>query len=540
MKSMKREKLMVLALMFGLVSPAAHALEIPGIKFTWSNPEVEKVSAPASAPSVAPADPVKISEESIPPADVYRKSGMFEAELNEVVRDLEINKDGDVISFAGLIPKRCAADAGVDYVYDTVAKAHAITIRLPACDKLTSRKDGEELISLSGLLGKKKLKDESGKVVLRTYKAGDAASKNRVQDEPLKDGAKLVTHMGSAEIEAERLAAAKRDEAKTKLQKLEDLERKIDKFCKAEDIDALNAELLAAADLLGNVSGFIESTSKAKLEKFKRELGKADSVEKADAALEAYKAAALEVGEDEDGLKAAYIAKRFEFMENAVSAYSSGEKSAKEADDDIKTWAGDLNTLDSSEYRKRKAEFGQAYSKVGTSAANAEKYDEAISMYGKGKKYVSGKSNAALDGQISKIYLEQFMACSKKDPSKTIECEAKYVAKSKASADAAKKTLSGLKGDEAGKEFNEFMAEYAGVFGGGTESTVASFGTLHQQPGSIEKYKYQLMQEMAQKQATALQQQQMAAMQQQMGGQMGGVAAANPAAGAGLLGMGIR
>jgi hypothetical protein len=545
MKTVKREKLLALALMFGLVSPAARAeFTVGGYKFfAPATVEVEKASAPVVAKPAEP-EPTKPTEESVPPAYVNLKSGLNDSELREIVSDLEINKEGDVIGFAGLVPASCATDARVDYAFKD--KVHAITISLPKCDGKYVARAGEPMVALSSILKKIKLKDESGKLVLRHYKAGDAASKSRVQDEDLKgDDGKLITHKGSAEIEAEKLASAKKDEAKKKIEQLEDLEKKIDKFCKSEDIDSLSAELLKAKDLLGDVSSLIEKKQNDKLAKFKRELANADSVEKANELLESYKALANELGLDEEGAKEAYISKRFELMKASVDAYKTGEKTSREADSDIRTWAADLRTTDSSVYRKRKSEFGVAYAEVGTSAANAEKYDEAVDMYGKGKKYVDGKQNAQLDGQISKVYMEQFMSCAKKNPEKTIECEKKYVAKSKAAADAAGKTMKGLKGDDAASEYQAFMAEYAGVFGAGQEQDVAGFGPLQQQPGAVAKFKYQLLQEMAQKQQAAMQQQQMAAMQAQMRGMMGGAgmaAMASPmaAASGGMLGLGIK
>lgn len=544
MKTVKREKLLVLALMFGLVSPAAHA---EGSFFNIFYPPVEKAAAPVTVVKQVDADPTKPTPESEPAANVNKKSGVNDSELREIVSDLEVIKEGDKISFAGVMPERCAADARVDYTYDKAVKAHAITVSFPACDeKFEPLKKGERTVAVSDVLKDIKLKDESGKILLRHFKAGDKRSKKRTTDEELKDGDdKALAHKGSAEIEAEKLAASKKDEAKKKVEKLEDLERKIDKFCKAEDIDSLSAELLAAKDLLGDVSSLIEKKQTDKLAKFKRDLANADSVEKANELLEAYKLLASELGTDEEGAKEAYIGKRFELMKGSVDAYKTGEKSSKEADSDIRGWAGDLRAMDSSIYRKRKSEFGVAYAEVGTSAANAEKYDEAVDMYGKGKKYVDGKQNAQLDGQISKVYMEQFMSCAKKNPAKTIECEKKYVAKSKAAADAAGKTMQGLKGDDAASEYQAFMAEYAGVFGAGQEQDVAGFGALQQTPGSVAKFKYQMLQEMAQKQQAQMQQQQMAAMQAQMQGMMGagGMSAmASPmaAASGGMLGLGIK
>jgi len=551
MKNVKREKLLALALLFGLISPAAQAeITLGGYKFFAPvTAEAERISAPAVvAPKAAEAEPVKPTPEAAPPENVYKKSGVFYSELKEIVSDLEVNKEGRVISFAGLIPESCAKDATVtNHGYDAASKTHAISILLPNCEQSYVRKAGEPLVALSSVLKKIELADESGAVVLRTFKAGDAASKKRIQDEPLKDeSGKAISYKGSAEIEAERLARVKQDEAKKKLEDLQDLERKIDKLCKADDIDSLSAELLKAKDLLGDVSSLIEKKQSDKLAKFKKDLANADTVEKATELLDAYKALAAELGTDEDGAKEAYIGKRFELMQASVDAYKAGEKNSKEADSDIRTWASDLRSTDSSAYRKRKTEFAAAYEQVGTSAANAEKYDEAVAMYGKGKKYVAGKQNAQLDGQISKVYMEQFMSCAKKDPSKTIECEKKFVAKSKAAADSAGKTLQGLKGDDATSDYQGFMAEYGGIFGAGQEQDVASFGTLHQQPGTVEKFKYQMLQEMAQKQQAALQQQQMAAMQKQMQGMMGagGMSAMSSpmaaAAPSGMLGLGIR
>lgn len=549
MKTVKREKLLALALLFGLVSPSAHAYDIPYIGLSIkSTPAKISAPAPVNVPVVAAppaAEPTKQTEETTPPAYVNLRSGLTDAELRNVVTDLEVNKEGDVVSFAGLVPARCAEDARVDYSFKD--KVHAITISMPKCaDEKAAAKPGESMVAVSGLLKKIKLKDESGKLVLRHFKAGDAASKNRTQDEDLLDNdGKVLAHKGASERESDKLASDKRESARKDLKRLSDLEIKVGKFCSSGDLESLSAELLAAKDLLGDVGTFMDKKQNEKLEKIKKEIASADSVEKVNELLESYKALAAEIGVDEEGAKEAYISKRFELMKASVDGYKSKEKSASEADKDIRGWASDLRATDSSVYRKRESEFAVAYAEVGTSAANAEKYDEAVDMYGKGKKYAKGSSHAKLDGQISKVYMEQFMACAKKDPTKTIECEKKFVEKSKNAADAASKTLKGLKGEGAEKEYADFVTEYGSLFGGGESQDVANFGTLHQQPGAVEKFKYQMLQEMAQKQQQAVQQQQMTMMQNQMRMMMGGGAMSTmsspiAAASGGMLGMGLK
>lgn len=546
-REMRKQKILALALVgiFSAHCMPAYAAEEAQAPSTWarflsnlsSDVEIKKTSAPVAVKPAPEQDPDKTTTESTPTLSANRKSGLTMDELQNVVGDLEVVKDGSKVTIAGVIPERCAGTnkegdgPQVNYVYDKELKQHALTVILPGCeDNYAAAKKGENLVSLSDVLRTVNLKDESGKVVLRYFKAGDKRSKKLKQDTELTDADdKAIVHKGSAELQKEKDKLAKEEADKKKVKSLEDLELKIGKFCDAGDIDAVSTELLAAKNLLGDVSALIEKANLAKKAKLKKALETADSAEKATEALEAYQAAAAEQGWDADELKESFIAKRFELMNASVEAYKSGEKKSREAERELRTWASELRGVDSREFRKRKNEFGVAFAELATAAANKGETDEAVSLYEKAKSFSDVGGDVKLDGQISKVWAEKYKECLKSAGMNVGKCDA-YAAKAKNAAASAGKALAAQKGDNSAAEYAAFQQEYAGIFGAGMEMNFSDYGKMTQQPGLLEQTKQAAFREAVQKEMQAQQQK----MMQQM---MGGMAAMPGAAPSSVLGI---
>ena len=525
MMTLKRhQKLMTLAIMFGLFSPLcqqAEAIELFGYRLA-PVPAEKASSKPADRQSEPPKklEVVKGDEPEVQNSTVAQKDGMSLAELNNVIDGFKVIQSGKDILISGLIPKRCAEDAMV--AYDFSKGQHVLTVRMPNCENGFKKDPKEEMVDAADVLPIASLKDQSGKIVLRHLK-GKTSRRDPDRDviESLTDASgKELGFVGSEEIAAKK---KKEDDKKAAEAKADDLKKflaQAEKTCSSGDIDALSNQLREATALLGDVSDLIVKANGLKRDKLTKALDSADSAEKAAEILAAFQSGAAEGGWDSEELNAAYITKRFELANGIVDAYKSGEKKASEADRDLKAWATEFRGLDSREFKKRKAEFGTMYADLATAAANSSKTDEAMRFYNKAKSYVDQAGRNKIDGQITKLYVEQFKECVKKDPTKMAQCEKDILGKAKEAADRITKAYANDKGSSAAADQAAWAQEYAGVFGAGQVTTYSDFGNLSQLPGALEQYKAEAMKNYMTEQAQK-QQQAALAQQQQMLRQMG-------------------
>jgi len=461
-------------------------------------------------------------------AAISEKEGLSLEDLNKVVKSLEIQQHGDTVVFAGIMPKACAENATVSY--DHRNGRHLTTIKMPnfpKCEEdfraLPDSEKTAQKIDAADVLSEIKLKDLSGNLFLRHYKEGSRLATDRIQDDELKntDG-EIIAHKGKDERSKEEQARKDREAAALQNKQRAELHLRAIKFCQAGDFAGLGNEIMAASDLLGDVSGMLEKLNLAQKDKLKKDLAKAATAEEAKLAYDGFLEAALLNGWDEDELKEAYIEKRFEILNTAAEDAKSGETKLASVDKDIREWMTDLRTLDGREYRKKKEKFADIYAEIGTHAANNKKPGEAEKYYDKAKRLSDLDGKIKLDGAMSKIYAEQFKECVKKSPTKMEACEKKYMSKAKNRANSIKDALGRKGGDEAAQELAAFQEEYIGTFGAGMTMNYNGFGTMSQMPGAVEQFKRQALQEY-------MQQQQMQQMQRMYGGAAMGATAATPA-----------
>jgi hypothetical protein len=455
MKNAKRESLMkkiaVAALMLGIYSPLANAALSP-------------------------------------------KEGMSAQEFNDVVKDLKVLKDGRTLKFSGIVPKRCAESA-IPPRYDYQNNRHIIVISMPACESADSLKwrADDEAEDLADYLSDVQLKDLDGPIMLQYYKEASKNDPDRIQADPL-DGpdGKPLEHTSQATEEVIRLKQEQAEQAEAqrqadaaaeheRLERLSDLQVKVTSYCKQGDYAGVGEEIIAAADVLGDVNSVLDKVAESQKKHLEDAVKKADSVDNAQAAYEAYLNAAAINGWDQDALQGAYIDKRFDLLDTLAQDADADEVKAEKVDRSIRDWVKDLRSLDKSEYRKREGTFAKLYADLGTHAANKGKMEQAVAYYDKAKPYADAKGKVAMDKEANKVYRKQFESCIKSNPANMAACD-KYqdLAKARAQNIADFVAQNGSEQEQAA-----FKAEYIQTFGGGMSANLPSIGNFSQVPGSF-------------------------------------------------------
>jgi hypothetical protein len=469
-------------------------------------------------------------------AEISPKEGLSLAELNRVIRNLDVVQEGNKIVITGEMPERCARNAEVVTKY--VDGKHALTVKMPDCNESFVPNDQDVLVDASSRLNEGRLADKTGPVVIRHYKRGDNRSPKRTVDEALVNGDdKKIEIIGqetrdaaAAEEKAKQDAITARAQAQADARRLQEqlneLQTNVAGYCKNGDFEGVGRELEAATEILGDVSELLVSVSKQERKKLEADFNKANTAEEVDAAFTAMQsAAARQQGwDDEDKLAEKYAAKRIEILQALVDEAGDGETSYREAEAAIKTLEADLAAVGLE--RKKRAEIASIYGALAARAANKGNTKEALRLSDRAKRYHKGKGGAeardALDkfqmqvhGADAKKLTEAYKECLKKNPSKMDSCERQFQGQIKQAAENMKAMLQQRSGSEEGQQaLNDFNQEYAGIFGGGASFTIAGYGTMSQMPGTLERMKQETY-------VQALQQQQMQ-MQMRYMQQMGG------------------
>lgn len=450
-------------------------------------------------------------------AAVSPKDGVSLEELSQIVSDLEVQKDGTTVRFAGLMPKRCA-ESVIGFKAEYKDGKHLIKISIPACDQNFKPVAGEEMVDAADYLNEVKLKDSDGALMLMHYKAGSRLASDRVQMQALsdKDG-KALGHLSTASVEQKRIAEeqAKRDKElqeeedaanQAKVQRLQDLQAKVVSFCKDGNFAGLGQEIEMAADVLEDVTGMMENVAESHKKALAKKVEKADDAEKAKEAYDAYMEAAAEGGWEEDAVKKSYIEKRFDLLDTLASDAKTDNAKLSEVDKELRDWAKELRALDKSAFRKQQGTFAKVYGELGTHAANKGSVEQAVDFYDKAKNYGDAKVKMAMDGEAAKVYTKQFKECLAKNPTKMDACD-KFADQAKARATNIGDQLaaSGTEAEVAG-----YKAEYISTFGGGVTMSAPGIGSVSPtQPGVFDRLKQQKFQEYQMQQQMLMQQRMM-------------------------------
>jgi hypothetical protein len=456
-------------------------------------------------------------------AAVSPKDGVSIEELSQIVSDLEVQKDGNTIRFAGLMPKRCA-ESVIPFKADYKDGKHVIKISMPACDQNFRPEATDEIVDAADYLNEVKLKDSDGEVVLMHYKAGSRLASDRIQIEPLpgKDG-KPLSHVSLATIEQQRIEAEQEEAEKAllaeeeaanqaKVERLEDLRTKVVSYCKDGDYVGLGQEIEMAADVLEDVTGLMENVAESQKKALASKVKKAEDAEEAKEAYEAFVEAATINGWDEEAVKKDYIERRFEILDLLTADAKADDAKASEVDSELRAWVRELRSLDKGAFRKQQGTFAKVYAELGTHAANKGAVEQAVSFYDKAKQYTDAKGKIAMDGEAAKLYTKQFKECLAKNPSKMETCD-KYADQAKARAQSIGDQLA-QNGTE--EEVQGYKAEYISTFGGGVSVSAPGIGSVSPyQPGSFDQMKQQKYQEYMMQQQMLMQQRMMGLQPQQ-------------------------
>lgn len=506
------------------------------MKYAKREKRLEKVAAAAFLLGVFALNPMAHAETKV--EDV--RSVNLDI-LNKVVDGLEVKRDEDgTVYFAGMMPERCATNSMVSSgTQKSGGKSYRlVTVRLPeSCGKDFKRIAGEPMVDAADVLSVKINDSADGAVVLHDSdgKSRKASIENHI--EPLMvDGNPLViiskqTREAEAQkkAEAEAAVAAEREEREAALREKkeqEELSRRVADLCKKGDYDGLSSELEGLADLLGDVSGMMDKVNNGKKAKLKKDLLKAETVEDAVAAYEAFLAAASQHGWDEEELRDTYIDKRFDILNATISEVGAGDVSANDGDSAIQEWMRDLRSLHSRTYNKRKQDFATLYGDIAAKLNEDGKKDQAAKMFEKAYKLSDSEGKDKIDTALAKAKLDEYKACvdkAKKGNGNFARCD-KIAEKSKSFAERMKNRAENKGSDEeANEQLASINSEIIGTFGGGPSYSYTGFGQINQVPGAAQQYKVQAYQEHQQNQY-------MRYMQQSMYGGM------NPGMGMGLQG----
>jgi hypothetical protein len=454
------------------------------------------------------------------------QEGLSVADLNKVVRNFEIIRDESnptSVRFAGTLPRRCAENVEMTQPRFEGGR-HLVTIRMPNCERdfRALPEDNANLVSLSSVLSPITLEDKSGKMELRSFRAGDPASPSRQVTEELKDAAGRIVEVTGSEAraaEAGRLAAEAAD--RQRRDEFNRLERRVTQLCRSGDFQGAGRELESSLDLLGDVSDLLQKLQVAESAKLRRALDNATTADEARTAYEALRANAERMDQSVDELEKAYIEKRMDILKELANEATdkSAQLAASSAADE---WAAEFRSLSRREFNRRKTEIAEIHDGLATKLANANDHASAVRVWDRAKKLTNADGMNKIDRNVAEMYARAFRECAKKNPMRTDRCEREFVGKSKEAAERIRDRLANKRGDDAEEELANFNAEFVQTFGAGATFQMRPFGNMSQFPGAVEQFKQQNFQEFQQRQ---LMEQQMRMRQMMLGpqGMMGGM-----------------
>ncbi|MCO5142460.1 MAG: hypothetical protein M9962_05150 [Oligoflexia bacterium] len=483
-------------------SPNAYALEFQWpIKFSEeTKAEEEPVKKEEDALTeetdvdYRPSVEEEVVAEEVPGVDgVSAKDGLSIQELEKITSrgSFEVNKNGDEVSFAGVIPARCAKDAlPPAYLYE--AGKHIITLRLPNCENGFKWEKDDKKVSLSSVFGAIKLQDESGEIVFRHFKEGDEASKNRIQDNVWKDAkGNPVKHISTADIEAEETTKLVAANKKERERQFDELAERIGQYCEAGNFEGLTAELEAQREFFGDISKILADVGKLQNQQLEKDLEVAETPDDAVGLIEAYKIAARSNGWDEDALDKKYIERRVDLINSAIEDLDENEDYEKVAKM-IREFDSDLRSRSRTLHRENRDKVAALYAEIGTYAANHNDLKAADRYFEKAHKISDSEGKTKIDAFMAKEYASAFKKCVEKDASKMKACEDKFYEKSRNYAERIKnrKENAADSSDEDAAASAEYNAEFAAAYGAGPYFQYAGFGMLHPYlPSAFETFK---------------------------------------------------
>jgi hypothetical protein len=510
------------------------------------------------SPAMEPAERVEVIAQE-------EKDGMSLNEINRILREplqVKPNEKNTNVAFLGDVPSRCVFNAkgemtaSIDYdKANSKDGQHVFRVHMPLCENIPNFKKipGEKMVKVSEIPGARQMNDVKGKIVLASgFKDSDSSP----NIEELKNkGEVVVLETEKLQRDAEKaaeIAAARQNQDKADEQSKVDKVAQIAKdkklasiefdkqiktaegACNEKDFDKIEKSM-------GNYPDLKEHVVVAARGSLLKDIREAGSAEDASAAWDAFSEASDRFSWEDDVInkgKNAYIEKRFSLINASMGSDDDEKKSAaSEAEKMADDWAKDFKDMDSRLFNKQvnKDKFAMLYGNLAASAANgsmknARSISKAVASaeknYNKAKLYSNGADKTRVEGALSKINAQAFMACIKADPTNMVACESKYREKVGAHGE---KYAAGLKkqadgGDEeAAAEVQAFAQDYLRADGYGMTANYQGFGTVHQMPGAFEQAKVQTLQEMQQRMMQQQQQQMMQRMYGGMGGMQGGM-----------------
>lgn len=406
--------------------------------------------------------------------------GMKLTSLKTIVTDFEISQDAQnnrEITFAGMLPKRCASGAKAIKGYDESSKSHYIIIRLAAeCEKDNFvAKDDEERVPLSSVIKTIQLEDKSGTIAIR-YLGDDAKSKPK-QDE-LEDLTAIVSSKElKAAKEAEDAAAAEKAED----EKYEKFKESITEYCQNGDYVGLGNAIRDNEEMFKDVNAALKVYVDMQQKEFDKKLAKAKTADEARSVYGNYLVAAAKNRWDTDAINNKYVKARERILNSAVEALKeSDEPDYASVASDLSDWKNELLELDLDNLREHKREIAAMYMDLGLIAnekgdlKNAEKYMLMASK-------MSNKSDsAAVKGEIARMNKEAYAAClegMKDHPERMVRCEKQFVNKARKYDEQVVNYLSKDKSDEGQDKFQDAQQNMAQYYGSGPSVYYTNYGT---------------------------------------------------------------
>lgn len=487
------------------------------------------------------------------------KDGMSLADLNKVVKDLDVRREENKLIIAGFIPARCAQ--GLFQDYRTEAGKHMITIRMPNCEGEFSPRAGEKYVDLADHLPPYSIKDASGEFHLRHYKnvSKNARPEDKQVVEVLKDtrSDKPIAVEGSEEIakkesdkeEADRLEAeakekaelekdealANEERAKAEYQRLTNLEKKLGLLCRQGDFGGVRDELARNAKWFGDVSELLAGLENTEFSHLLKKLEEAETAEEAREIYEQLLAIASQLGQNTKKIKNAYVEKRIDLIKIQVEEAGESKADLRKAQAAIAEFDRDMRSIDRRAYSKGAGEgeqsikeyVGWLYSEIGAKAIDMKDFKLAKRFFKDAKKRTDKENGLEMDKTMAKSFLREYDKCIEKSKQngRFSSCD-KFKEAAREEAESVGETLAELGGESAQEDLSNFQIEYVQAFGrGGSVKVGGPIGSITQMPGQLDQAKIQAYQEYQ------MNQQQM--MMQRMYG--GGMMQAASAGGGGFL-----
>lgn len=498
-----------------------------------------------------------------PMARAEEKDGMTLSEIEKVIPDFEVQKEGRNIAFVGSVPERCARKDGemlasVDYL--TQNGQHIFKVHLaPECEKPGFKAiPGEKLIPLSEVIGERAIKDQKGQIMLASeMRSVDPKKKPKVDATQLKDSSsKGLEHIPEAELRAQEEERTQKENDKiareAEIERIRKSKIAIEKALQNAETQCLEGNVQGVSELLTGLSidsaDILLAASGEERKKLAEKLDGAATAKDARDIWAEIEEASLRGRWPASAMKelrADYIAKRFLIIDASTKEASkakdfhSAEKKLAAVDKDLQSWASEFRKLESRGYRNKKSkdkdgedettyskdDLAKAYGKLAAVASQkgkkktddlARSIEVAGSYYEKAARY-SPSDEGNIQGELARLNKEALEICQKniKNLNGLAECEKEFRAKAREHA----KEYRDAKADEgtqsAEQELQAFNRDFLQWDGAGPVMNYAGFGEYHPyMPGAADTAKVPIYQ-------NAIQQMQYAQMMQMYGGMYG-------------------